>query len=468
MKRNADYGRGPPAKRRRKAPYSQVADKDDQQDRQKPRGRREGLGLNTPVHPLLAGLNAGSAAAAPKDATKKKDTKVNPYLTDTLSSVDTRYQKRRQLNFHSHGTFIAQGNELREQQKVQQQKQRETDYIKSVVDFVGGEDKYRPDPPPSCEWWDEPFLVDKSYEKQRPIEQVLKSLIENPKPPIVISVASRSKTESETGSPCTEIVAPRSNESIPAEQMYLTKDEIKRKRKSERMERYKEAQDRIRLGLDPAPPPKIKPSNVMAVYANETIRDPTLMAETARKQAEERQIKHEQTNKERQLTPQQRHEKELAKIERDKNEKGLFCAVFRIDCLADTKHQYQVNIMANELKFTGITVFNPTFSLVIVEGDARNITKYTRYMLKRIKWTELAPVRQLNENSEKPKLGSFLLPATQQELDHNRCMLVWSGPILEPRFNKWSRIKASTEEDAVQILSRFKADQFWRDARVQL
>ena len=45
--------------------------------------------------------------------------------------------------------------------------------------------------------------------------------------------------------------------------------------KNERQLKQQEKQDRIKLGLDPPPPPKVKLSNLMNVLTNESIKDPT-------------------------------------------------------------------------------------------------------------------------------------------------------------------------------------------------
>lgn len=460
MKRKERYRKEPGAKRSR---WDNRQEENREGERKPVLGQTKGLGLNTPVHPLLAGLNKATkeddkliAKAAPKE---------NPYLTNIEPArQNNRFQRRRPLLFNEQGKFIAQGKELREEQRKHEQQLKELEQVRSIVDFIAGEDKFKVEAPPSCEWWDEPFVVNKSYdtipsieELARVVERCCKQYSQEEAKQVFLS---EPESEKDKPNPLTE----------PEPPVYLTKTEIKRKRKSERAEKHREAQDRIRLGLDPAPPPKIKPSNVMAVYANETIRDPTLMAETARKQAEERKKEHERMNEERKLTPEQHYEKEMAKIERDKATKGIYCAVFRVDCLADTKHQYQVNIMAKELHFTGVTLFNPQFSLIIVEGDAKNVLKFSRYMFNRIKWTELAPPRQESEqNGEtKHRVSSFLPPPTQELLNSNRCVLVWTGPIGTSKFEKWSRLNAPTEAKAMEILTRHGAQQFWVEARVDI
>lgn len=79
--------------------------------------------------------------------------------------------------------------------------------------------------------------------------------------------------------------------------VYLTTKEKKKIRRQNRKEVLKEKTEKIRLGLEKAPEPKVKISNLMRVLGNEAIQDPTKMEAHVRKQMAERLKKHETVRK---------------------------------------------------------------------------------------------------------------------------------------------------------------------------
>lgn len=123
------------------------------------------------------------------------------------------------------------------------------------------------------------------------------------------------------------IPPPGSDAPIPALKLHLTKRETKRLRKNARSERLKEKQDRIRLGLDPAPPPKVKLTNLMSVLTNEAISNPTAVEARVRADVAERKQVHEQTNHDRKLTKEERKEKLLQRDTSPYRTRNLFGCV---------------------------------------------------------------------------------------------------------------------------------------------
>lgn len=399
---------------------------------------RSGMGLNVPLHPLLSG-QATPATTPPTGPTNRtgRQPASNPYFDPEAAAAAAAEERRRNrgLVFNQQGKYIRQAEELRRQAELAQQAaEREAErQRRSGIDNNANERLFKRENPPAIEWWDEPIALGGEYGAVDPSTDAITEYIQHPIP-----------------------VPPPWEKLLPAEQrVYLTKREIKRRRKNERFEKRKEKQDRIRLGLDPAPPPKIKPSNVMSVYATEAIRDPTLMEMKAREEVAKRRAAHEAENEARKLTPEQRYLKEQDKIEKQK-EKGLFCAVFRIENLSDRKHQFLVNYNALQSKFTGVTIFGEPFTLVIVEGGAREIAHYQKLLLQRVKWTENAPPRDVDP--ENP-------PPPPPDLSKNRCRLVWHGQLRRNKFNKWTRHRAETEQDAKDLLARHGADSYWVEAR---
>src|SRR5262249_7579339 len=123
--------------------------------------------------------------------------------------------------------------------------------------------------------------------------------------------------------------------------LLLTKKERKKLRKQRRMAMLQEKTDKIRLGLLPPDPPKIKLSNMMRVMRDQAIQDPSRYEAQVRKGIQKRREIHEQQNRERQLSAEQKRQKILNKIKTDEAV-GLFAAAFRVQDLALGQHQYKV------------------------------------------------------------------------------------------------------------------------------
>lgn len=86
--------------------------------------------------------------------------------------------------------------------------------------------------------------------------------------------------------------------------------------------------ERIRLGLEPPPEPKVKMSNMMRVLGQQQVADPTKVEAHVREQMAKRQREHEQANAARKLTDEQRREKKTRKIQEDTS-LGVHVSLYR-------------------------------------------------------------------------------------------------------------------------------------------
>lgn len=119
--------------------------------------------------------------------------------------------------------------------------------------------------------------------------------------------------------------------------VFLTKKEQKKLRRQNRREAWKEEQEKIRIGLAPAPEPKLRISNLMRVLGTEAVQDPTKIEAHVREQMAKRQKAHEDANNARKLTVEQKREKKIRKVKEDTS-CGVHVAVYRIREL----HEIQV------------------------------------------------------------------------------------------------------------------------------
>ncbi|GIX64639.1 U4/U6 small nuclear ribonucleoprotein Prp3 [Babesia caballi] len=229
----------------------------------------------------------------------------------------------------------------------------------------------------------------------------------------------------------------------------LTKKERKTLRRRKREEKFKKIQDKVRIGLLPPPPPKLKLSNLMRVLKDQSVADPSRVEKQVREQMEERLRGHEQRNEERKLTPEQRSKKHARKWQVGKNEE-IEAALFTVRSLADSKLLFKVDINAQQFHLTGCCIVaSHGPSVIVVEGSKLSIKRYIKLLMRRIKWEESAAAAQAESE---PALdwapGRF-------------CRQIWTGSVKRRNFSHWSVAFAECDEEVVEILRPFKAGHYY-------
>ncbi|KAL2149545.1 hypothetical protein VTH82DRAFT_8196, partial [Thermothelomyces myriococcoides] len=144
-------------------------------------------GLNTPLHPALADLNAplkpgdslrstlgqrptGDAAKTGKgrpagfSATTPDGQRANPYL-DTSNAPAGKTREPRQLIFNQKGKYIQQANALRRQAALEEMKKRIAEQARKagLEEDRAAEKAFVVEEPPDLEWWDEGLIDGKDY-----------------------------------------------------------------------------------------------------------------------------------------------------------------------------------------------------------------------------------------------------------------------------------------------------------------
>lgn len=170
--------------------------------------------------------------------------------------------------------------------------------------------------------------------------------------------------------------------------VFLTKQERKKLRRQNRREAWKEEQEKIRLGLNTAPEPKLRIANLMRALGNEAVQDPTKIESHVREQMAKRQKAHQDANNARKLTADQKREKKIRKIKEDTSG-GVSVSVYRIrELFKFQAKKYKVEMNAKQLQMTGVVGLFRDCSVVVVEGGPNQQKKFRRLMLHRIKWDE--------------------------------------------------------------------------------
>jgi len=376
----------------------------------------------------------------------------NPYY-DPKSAGQVRGRVPRTIVFHEQGKYLDQASKLRAQSRLEQIKKKLALEARRAGLDENSERGFLVQQPPDIEWWDEGILSDKTYDC---IGQPEKVKIDSEDSIITIYVQHPPLLK-----------APQDQRLVEIKPMYLTTKEQQKLRRMRRAADLKEHQAKIRLGLEPPPPPKVKRGNMMRVMGEQAIADPTAVEQLVEAQIKQRMDDHTTSNQERKLTKEQQHAK-LAQNQAKDAQKGLYMCVFKINTLAYGKHRYQIDQNAKEYSLTGVTIFNPDQNLVIVEGGIHGISKYKKLMLQRIKWQDNAPPTdiQAEKQASEPKwMRSMDDVGNLKDHSSNKCILVFEGEIKKNSFRKWGSKMCETAGEARELLARSKLDSLWALAK---
>ncbi|KAL4876262.1 U4/U6 small nuclear ribonucleoprotein [Aspergillus karnatakaensis] len=383
-----------------------------------------------------------------------EEIKSNPYYDPSLGPKATISKPRqsRQLLFNQKGKYIQQAAALRRQAQLEEMKKRIAARARQagIDEDLDVEKAFVVPAPPAVEWWDENLVNGPDYSaiedennlKIDTVDSIITPYVQHP------------------------VLLEPPQEKLKPEQkpMYLTQKEQAKIRRQRRMADLKEQQAKIRLGLEPAPAPKVKKSNLMRVLGEQAVKDPTAVEARVNREIAERKEQHETMNEERKLTKEQRHEK-LARQQEQDAEKGLFMNVYRIDSLANGRNRFKISKNAEQNALTGVCVMHPKFNVVIVEGGAHSINNYKKLMVNRIDWTENAgpgAVREGNREAQAAWLAAEDEKGELKDLSSNTCTLLWEGQVKGRAFRKWLGARVcESDSQAKDVLARAKLENFW-------
>lgn len=237
-------------------------------------------GLNVGLHPALEDIGSWKPQAKGRDGprtpqssqphsasnaltqqTKRQDLRggqANPYLDDGSApqvSVSRRREPKR-LVFNQKGKYIQQASALRRQAALEAMKKRIAEQTRKagIDDDLEVEKNFVVEAPPGIEWWDEGLVDGQNYDE-----------IENP---AKLKLTTPDSIITEYVQHPVALEPPQNRLATPAKPMFLTSKEQAKLRRQRRMAELKEMQAKIRLGLVPAPPPKVKKGNLMRVLGD--------------------------------------------------------------------------------------------------------------------------------------------------------------------------------------------------------
>lgn len=385
-----------------------------------------------------------------------EEIKANPYFDPSLGMAMAKGRTSKQLIFNQKGKYIQQAAALRRQAQLEAVKKRIAERARQagLEEDLDTDRAFLVAAPPDIEWWDEGLVDGKSYDL---ISDPSKLKIDTPDSIITIYIQHP------------VLIEPPQEKNNPAPKpMYLTSKEQAKLRRQRRMADLKEVQAKVRLGLEPPPPPKVKKGNLMRVLGEEAVKDPTAVEARVNREIADRKQNHDQANADRKLTKEERHEK-LARQQAEDASHGIHVRVYKIASLANGKHRYQVNVNADQNALTGVCIMHPKFNLLIVEGGEHSIRNYDKLIMNRVHWTEMEAPRAVQEGNREA-LAKWLEAEDEEgnlrDLSLNRCDRIFSGEVKQRQFRKWLGARVcETDTNAKDVLSRAKYPEFWNIAK---
>ncbi|ORX36283.1 pre-mRNA processing factor 3-domain-containing protein [Kockovaella imperatae] len=435
-----------------------MQDKQAQLEQDKNEKRRERDRYKT-MAPKFSTVKANQVTAPPsgkKLLSSAPAPSLNPYASKPAPAAPTadgeasssNSRRSRKMKLSQPGKYVQQGDELRNELKLEALKQRIAEASRKAgldSEFDTLERSLKRQAPPELEWWDQAILPPgSSYaEIEKGLEWITSStdslvthLIQHPIP----------------------IAAP-SDKKQPDRGLMLTKKEQKKMRRQRRKAELEDKRDRQKMGLIPPDPPKVRLANLMKVLTSDAVADPTKMEAKVRREVDMRKQKHEMDNEERKLTTEERKQKEYEQMV-SRERRGIYAAAFKIKYLTNGRHKFKVRETAKKDLLSGVCIFHPSFALVLVEGTDKGIKHYRQLMENRIDWTEEArpmPEEDDDEEGEGEKTApSTSAPTTQpnpESLEDNKCELIWSGEVPERAFRLFRARHAETDTRAKEWLT---------------
>lgn len=379
-----------------------------------------------------------------------EELRKNPYFDPSIAggAPIARPRQSKPLKLNAKGKHIAHANALRQQARLEDIKKQISDKQRRVALEESNNRVFAVPEPPVVEWWDESLIVDNDYTVKSDWDSVITIYVQHPVP----------------------IEPPMEKLKSEPKPMPLTKEEQAKIRRQTRKLEMKEEQAKIRLGLKAAPPPKANKSNMMRVYPDEAVRDPTALEMRVSREIAARADTHAADNASRKLTSDQRREK-LASQQADDAAKGIHTCVFRVETLCFGRHRYQLDVNAKQNALTGMVVMGPSYCVVVVEGGAHSVRNFKKLVLNRIRWTENAAPASTslnnNNNNRDADMPEWLQSVDPEsgdvkDIGFNSCTLVWEGNELGRVFRKWMGGKVCmTDSEAKDALARFRREHFW-------
>lgn len=336
------------------------------------------------------------------------DTRVGGGLTGR------KIRKGRALKFFKQGSLVKKANRIT--QLLERQYIHATPSAAAMAELDDDVNYMSGDEIPEVEWWDKNYIIGaEGYDAKKLKLDLITHYIHHPR-----------------------ALGDLSMEEAPKMPLYLTKREKDKRRRKKSKAKHDEMIDKIILGIEKPPEPKLKLSNIVRVLGSQSYADPSAAEGKAKTQMRIRRMKHLLHNENRRLTPSQRSEKKRKQLLEDTN-KEVHVSVFRVSNLSDTKIQWKIKTNAKQYNLTGRMLLFKNMNMVLVEGGVKGIRRLTALMTRRINWSE--------KETSTP------------------CIHVWQGITGSPVFQEFLVETFEEETDVIKYLDQKKVLGYWKQCK---
>ena len=205
---------------------------------------------------------------------------------------------------------------------------------------------------------------------------------------------------------------PLSNEAKDKEdqinlQFMLTKKEKRSLKKIYQEQKRKDIQEKIKLGLMKPKENKLKYSNMIQLFKNDSIINPSQVYQTVQNSYKEREKKMLEENAKNALTKEQKKLKFKSKIEKDQ-ERGIYGYFLRVNKIYDigncNRFNSWIKIFCKKYKLSGFLVhfFKQKENFIYLEGGQKALNKIHRRIGNKLK-IEQNNLKIKEEKKEKRK-----------------------------------------------------------------
>ena len=259
-------------------------------------------------------------------------------------------------------------------------------------------------------------------------------------------------------------------------QFMLTKKEKKSLKKIYQEQKRKDLQEKIKLGLAKPKENKLTYGNMIQLFKNESIVNPSQVYQTVQNSYKEREKRMLEENAKNTLTKEQKKLKFRSKIELDQ-EKGMFGYFFRVNKIYDIGNYNRFNswikIFCKKYRLSGFMIhfFKEKENFVYLEGGQKALNKIHKRIENKLKIEENNLKKKLkkqeikdnnddkkNKNEEKKKNIIKNIKNDNKNEDGNDndkdfcCTLKWKGMIKKKNFWNFQIIIKQNLQEFMQFL----------------
>ena len=254
-------------------------------------------------------------------------------------------------------------------------------------------------------------------------------------------------------------------------QFMLTKKEKRSLKKIYQEQKRKDIQEKIKLGLIKPKEQKLTYGNMIQLFKNDSIINPSQVYQTVQNSYKEREKKMLEENAKNTLTKEQKKIKFRSKIDKDQ-EKGMFGYFFRVNKLYDISNYNKFNswikIFSKKYKLSGFMIhfFKQKENFIYLEGGQKALNKVHKRIGNKLKIEE-NNLKKKEENKDNKEIKdddkkknvtkkNNKKDEKEEGINENNkdyyCILKWKGMIKKKNFWNFQIIIKQNLQEFMEFL----------------